>query len=231
MSPQPFKTLGGRIKSLSVGYKCAAETAPDVAALAGQLLGTWSAAESGWTRFLTRVLGAEPMLVGAILKSLRDHGAAKKRIFDAAITHRFRAAPEDFVLVKAVVKRHDAMAKVRHRIAHDFWATSPDHPDVLILILGDAMTMSHAADEHMRRFDKGTVTPTPGGHRVTYLPEGEHAQYLGWTDDAFYYTAAELRGHITEIQKVCELWGSARMLASLDKEEAQRGRVRLSTLR
>lgn len=229
MDFRPLRQLKGEggTRSYSFGPHNVLRVAPRISELVGRLVGLHAAMDIAAARFVVNGLGADPLMSADIMMELDANPSIRRKLAFRVAAGRFREAESDRQQVRTVLGRWTHAENIRRRLVHDYWATSLDHPEVLLLIPSRRMVDHHGALEHM----KETVLPVQDSHgyRKVYLPDDDFPHDRLSMDEAVFCRTEDLEKHVTYFHKTLRLLEMISRLASTDADEAQKARSQLSS--
>lgn len=131
MSPQPLSTKRTDAPTYFGPFDGVHAVSEDIAIAVSDILGTWSYIEHDLRSLASAAMGANANAVSEILTAFRNDRARH----DAIIAAMERALkPEHLDWFLEVMKVVSPVQNLRHRLAHDVWATVAGQPDWLVLV-------------------------------------------------------------------------------------------------
>lgn len=131
-------------KSQVMFYQGAINARPDLVPMIMHVIDSWSHIDLMLTKFLTRLLKADHIVVSAMMQGITS-GEARRAALNGAVSAALR--PSDIPIFEAVMRSVSPSRKIRNEFAHHIWGVSPDLPDALLLIDPKHMAAQSAVNE------------------------------------------------------------------------------------
>jgi hypothetical protein len=157
VTPQPYK----RVPGSAFSYSDAIRRRPELAAMAMEVIATWSEIEQEFGLLLSCFLNSEyekTVLLYQQIDIQRMRRAVLLRIAKAALS------PEDHLLLRALFELSEASEKRRNEFAHHVWAISfPQKNELLLVDPKNAAILEARRFEEVKNRGRGAGVP---GHLV-----------------------------------------------------------------
>lgn len=128
MPPQPLSNVKSEARVI-IGAE-AAKLYPELAALAAEIIATWSQVDLAFNEFLVAMLGAD---AAPYVEMHKDIISVQAKMAAVKATARVALSKHAVSLFDELCKKRNRLSKFRNDIAHWPWAHSPDVPNAILL--------------------------------------------------------------------------------------------------